>query len=59
MRTSLQSTRQSFLPTSEKESYPAHHFVKTGFIATCQVCDSNKLHVILDLVAPEVFTFSL
>ena len=29
--------------------YPAHHFVKTGPITTCQVCNSTKLHTILDL----------
>lgn len=30
-------------------SYPKHHFVKTGYITTCQVCNSKKLHTILDL----------
>lgn len=30
-------------------TYPKHHFVKTGHIAACQVCNSNKLHLILDL----------
>ncbi len=30
-------------------TYPAHHFVKTGHIPTCQVCNSNKLHMIIDL----------
>lgn len=29
--------------------YPKHHFVKTGPITRCQVCDSQKLHRILDL----------
>lgn len=29
--------------------YPAHHFVKTGHIPTCQICNSSKLHTILDL----------
>ncbi len=29
--------------------YPKHHFIKTGHIATCQVCNSSKLHTILDL----------
>lgn len=29
--------------------YPKHHFVKTGHISTCQVCNSKKLHTILDL----------
>ena len=30
-------------------SYPKHHFVKTGHISHCQVCNSDKLHLILDL----------
>ncbi len=29
--------------------YPAHHFVKTGHITHCQVCNGKKLHTILDL----------
>src|SRR3989338_1224288 len=29
--------------------YPEHHLVKTGHISKCQVCNSNKLHAILDL----------
>ncbi len=29
--------------------YPKHHFVKTGHIANCQICNSKKLHTILDL----------
>lgn len=32
-----------------KSSYPAHHFVKTGHIEACQICNSKKLHTILDL----------
>lgn len=32
-----------------KLSYPKHHFVKTGHISRCQVCNSDKLHTILDL----------
>lgn len=32
-----------------KLNYPAHHFIKTGHIATCQICNSGKLHTILDL----------
>lgn len=32
-----------------KPPYPEHHFVKTGHIPTCQVCNSKKLHTILDL----------
>ncbi len=30
-------------------SYPEHHFIKTGHISYCQVCNSKKLHTILDL----------
>ncbi|TSC89684.1 MAG: hypothetical protein G01um10143_174 [Parcubacteria group bacterium Gr01-1014_3] len=30
-------------------SYPKHHLVKTGHISACQVCNSDKLHTILDL----------
>lgn len=30
-------------------NYPKHHFIKTGHIPQCQVCNSNKLHTILDL----------
>jgi len=30
-------------------SYPAHHYVKDGHIHRCQVCNSEKLHLILDL----------
>lgn len=29
--------------------YPKHHLIKTGHIATCQICNSSKLHTILDL----------
>lgn len=29
--------------------YPAHHFVKTGHIPRCQICNSNNVHLILDL----------
>lgn len=29
--------------------YPKHHLVKVGHIVRCQVCDSSKLHTILDL----------
>lgn len=32
-----------------KLSYPKHHFVKTGHISHCQVCNSDKLHLILNL----------
>lgn len=30
-------------------TYPKHHFIKTGNITTCQVCNSDKLHNVLDL----------
>ncbi|HEY9585860.1 MAG TPA: class I SAM-dependent methyltransferase [Candidatus Paceibacterota bacterium] len=30
-------------------SYPKHHLVKTGHINTCQVCNGDKLHTVLDL----------
>lgn len=30
-------------------TYPKHHYIKTGYIANCQICNSNKLHTILDL----------
>lgn len=30
-------------------SYPKNHFVKVGHIETCQICDSKKLHTVLDL----------
>jgi len=29
--------------------YPKHHLVQTGHISTCQVCNSDKLHLVLDL----------
>lgn len=32
-----------------KLPYPKHHFIKTGHISRCQVCNSEKLHLILDL----------
>lgn len=32
-----------------KLSYPKHHYVKTGHITACQVCNSKKLHLVLDL----------
>lgn len=32
-----------------KLTYPKHHFVKTGHISNCQICNSKKLHTILDL----------
>ncbi len=32
-----------------KNNYPSHHYVQTGPIRTCQVCNSSKLHTILDL----------
>lgn len=32
-----------------KLTYPKHHFIKTGYIPNCQVCNSKNLHTILDL----------
>lgn len=32
-----------------KLSYPKHHFIKTGYIDRCQICNSSKLHLVLDL----------
>ncbi|MCX6757311.1 MAG: class I SAM-dependent methyltransferase [Candidatus Nomurabacteria bacterium] len=29
--------------------YPKHHLIKTGHIEHCQICNSEKLHLILDL----------
>ncbi|OGE30456.1 methyltransferase [Candidatus Daviesbacteria bacterium RIFCSPHIGHO2_02_FULL_36_13] len=30
-------------------SYPKHHLIKSGPIYSCQVCNSKKLHTVLDL----------
>ncbi|MDP2684892.1 MAG: class I SAM-dependent methyltransferase [bacterium] len=30
-------------------SYPKHHFINSGHITNCQVCNSKKIHTILDL----------
>jgi 2-polyprenyl-3-methyl-5-hydroxy-6-metoxy-1,4-benzoquinol methylase len=30
-------------------SYPKHHLIKTGYIKNCQICNSEKLHTVLDL----------
>jgi len=32
-----------------KKVYPNYHFVKTGHIRSCQICNSKNLHMILDL----------
>ncbi len=32
-----------------KLNYPKHHLVNIGHISRCQICNSNKLHTILDL----------
>jgi len=32
-----------------KTPYPKHHFVKTGHIPRCQICNSAKVHTVLDL----------
>ena len=29
-------------------TYPSHHAIKTGPITRCQICNSDKLHTILD-----------
>ena len=29
--------------------YPEHHKVKNGHLSNCQICNSNKMHLILDL----------
>ena len=29
--------------------YPEHHMIKNGHISKCQICNSSKLHLILDL----------
>ena len=29
--------------------YPEHHLVKNGYVDKCQVCNSSKLHLVLDL----------
>src|SRR3990167_6958340 len=35
--------------TYMKLEYPKHHSIKTGHISRCQICDSSKLHLIIDL----------
>ncbi|TSA45666.1 class I SAM-dependent methyltransferase [bacterium] len=32
-----------------KLEYPKHHFIKTGHISRCQICNSSKLRLVLDL----------
>lgn len=34
---------------SSKLPYPEHHLVKSGYIPRCQVCNSEKVHMVLDL----------
>ena len=29
--------------------YPDHHMIKNGHLTNCQICNSNKMHLILDL----------
>lgn len=46
--------RKSSMPTTtltrtRAATYPKHHFVKTGHIPSCQICNSDQLHTILDL----------
>lgn len=33
----------------KKLNYPEYHFVKVGHISNCQVCNSNNLHLVLDV----------
>lgn len=33
----------------KKLSYPGYHFVKAGHISKCQVCNSDNLHLVLDV----------
>lgn len=30
-------------------TYPKHHFIPTGYIDFCQICNSKKLHTVIDL----------
>lgn len=30
-------------------SYPKHHLIENGYISYCQICNSKKLHTVLDL----------
>lgn len=32
-----------------KKAYPSYHFIKTGPITHCQICNSKDLHTVLDL----------
>ncbi len=38
-----------YLIKTEVIMYPEHHLVKSGHISRCQACNSDKLHMILDL----------
>ena len=29
--------------------YPEHHKIKNGYLSKCQICNSKKMHLILDL----------
>ena len=29
--------------------YPEHHMIKNGYLTNCQICNSKKMHLILDL----------
>ncbi|HXK38698.1 MAG TPA: class I SAM-dependent methyltransferase [Candidatus Paceibacterota bacterium] len=33
----------------KRPPYPKHHFVKTGYIPRCQICNSAKTYIVLDL----------
>jgi len=47
----INQVREALLPASNgmKSTYPKHHSVKTGHVQRCQICNSSKVHVILDL----------
>ena len=32
-----------------KLTYPKYHFVKTGHVPRCQICNSPKMRLVLDL----------
>ena len=32
-----------------RRAYPAHHYVQTGHIPRCQICNSPRVHIVLDL----------
>src|SRR5258708_10081581 len=48
-KSTLRAQNKPELINSKHLPYPAHHFVKTGYIERCQICNSKKLHTVLDL----------